>query len=67
MHGVNAVNEAAAHATGHFLVLITSQDIMPKERIECCMDFFEKNLSCNVLATNVAIQQNTISENDDLS
>lgn len=64
---IHAVNEATAQATGHFLVLITSQDIMPKERIECCMDFFEKNPSCNVLATNVAIQQNTISENDDLS
>lgn len=64
---VNAINEAAAHATGHFLILITAQDIMPKERIEGCMDFFEKNPSCSVLATNVTIQQNTISENDDLS
>ena len=43
---IHAVNEATAQATGHFLVLITSQDIMPKERIECCMDFFEKQRSC---------------------
>ena len=46
---IHAVNEATAQATGHFLVLITSQDIMPRERIECCMDFFERTLLATFL------------------